>query len=73
LRFAAEAFERGWIFGNVVGQKFQGDEALQFRIFSAEDNAHATTAKFFQDAIVRETAAFQGSGVGHRGCSLERG
>jgi hypothetical protein len=73
LRFAPETLERQRILGDVVGQKFQGDETLQFRIFSAKDDAHATAAEFFKDAIVGESAAFEGSGVGHRGCSLERG
>ena len=39
LRFAAKSFEGGGIFGDVVREKLQGDEALQFCVFSAEDNA----------------------------------
>jgi len=41
LSFAAEAFEGGRIFGDLVGEKFEGDEALEFGVFGAEDDAHA--------------------------------
>ena len=51
-RFTAESLERLRVAGQIFRKKFQRDEAAQLRVFSFVDNAHATTAQFFHDAVV---------------------
>ena len=58
--FAAEAFERGGIFGDVVGKKFQRDEAAEREVFGFVDDSHAAAAEFFDDAVVGDCLAEHG-------------
>ncbi len=55
--FAAEAFERGGIFGDVVGKKFQRDETAEREVFGFVDDSHAAAAEFFDDAVVGDCLA----------------
>jgi hypothetical protein len=41
--------------GNILGQEFQRDKALESDILSFVDNAHPTTAQFFHDAVVGDS------------------
>ena len=58
--FAAEAFKRVGVTHEIVGKKFEGDEAAEIEILGFVDDAHAAAADFFQDAIVRDSLADQG-------------
>jgi hypothetical protein len=51
-RFAPKSFEGSRIVRQVLRQKFQGDKAVQKRVFRLEYYSHATASNFFQDAIV---------------------
>src|ERR1700680_1469966 len=55
LGFASKASQSLGITGNLLGKKLKGDEAMQPGIFRLKDNAHATTAKFLDDAVVRDS------------------
>jgi hypothetical protein len=52
--FSLEALEGLRIFGDVVGEKFQGYEAAELGVFGFVDDAHATAAELFDDAVVRD-------------------
>ena len=52
LRFALKTSERLGIKGNFWGKEFQRDESVKAGVFGFVDNAHATTAEFFDDAVV---------------------
>jgi hypothetical protein len=54
LRFALETAEGLRIAGNFVGKKFQRDETMKPRVFRFVDDAHASAAKFFDDAVMRD-------------------
>src|ERR1700674_262249 len=41
------------VFGYFIGQEFQGNEAVQPRVFGLVDYPHPTTAEFLDDAVVR--------------------
>ena len=56
-RFAAEAFERLRVFGQFIGEEFQRDEAAEVGVLSLVNHAHAATAEFFDDAVVRDGLA----------------
>ena len=57
LGFALEAAEGLRIFGDVIGQKLQRDEAVQSGVFSFVDHAHPATAEFLNDAVVGDGLA----------------
>src|SRR5208282_2402341 len=69
-RFAAESLDGLRILGNVVGEEFKSHTAAEARVFGFIDHAHATTAKFFQDAVVRDGAAKNRGSIRHRQRSL---
>ncbi len=52
--FAAKTFERLRIAGEIVGQKFQRNEAAEFSVFGFVNHAHAAATEFFDDAVVRD-------------------
>ncbi len=60
LRFALEAGEGLRVFGNVVGQELQGDEAVQLHVLSLVDHTHAAAAELLDDAVVRDGLADHG-------------
>ena len=63
LGFALEAGEGLRVAGNFFGQEFQGDEAMQARVFGFVDDAHAAAAELLDDAVVRDGLADWGRGV----------
>src|ERR1700685_1650191 len=56
-RLASKAFQCLLVVSYFLGQEFQGYETAEFRVLSSEDDSHATTAKFLQDAVVRDSLA----------------
>ena len=57
LRLALETAECLRIAGDLVGEKFQGDEAVQARILGLVNDPHPAAAQFLQDAVVRDRLA----------------
>ena len=55
--FALEAFERLRVVREIVGEEFQGDEAIEARVFGFVDDAHSAAAEFFDDAVMGNCAA----------------
>src|SRR5271156_1466826 len=53
LGFALKAAESLGIFGDFVGEEFERHKAAQSYVFSFVDDAHASAADFFNDAVVR--------------------
>ena len=53
LRFAAEPLERGGFAGHFTGEEFQAYGAMQPRVLGLVDDAHASAAKLFGDAVMR--------------------
>jgi hypothetical protein len=45
------------VLGNFVRQEFQGDKAMQPRVFGFVDHAHAATTEFVDNAVVRDSLA----------------
>ena len=62
---ALETGESLGVRSDVVGEKFEGDEALEAIVFGLVDHAHATTAQFCEDAIVGALFAEERIGVRH--------
>jgi hypothetical protein len=50
--FALETLESLAVAGEFLRQEFQSDGATQTVVFGPVDNAHPSTAKFFDDAVV---------------------
>jgi hypothetical protein len=50
--FAAEAFEGLRVFGKVVGEEFESNEAAELKIFGFVDISHTSAANFLQDAVM---------------------
>ncbi|HXN22563.1 MAG TPA: hypothetical protein VOA41_07460 [Candidatus Dormibacteraeota bacterium] len=50
---------------HVVGKEFQGDAAMQARVLGFINHTHTTTADLFQNAVVGNSAADDGGGIGH--------
>jgi hypothetical protein len=61
LRFALKTRESLRIFGYVVGEEFQGNEAMKPGVFGFVNHAHTAAAKLFDDTIVRYGLADHGS------------
>ena len=57
LRFALKAGEGLCISGNVIGQKFEGDKAVETHVLGLVDHTHAATAELLDDAVVRDGLA----------------
>ena len=57
LGLALKSRQRLWIFGHIVRQKLERDEAMQSRVLSLVDDAHPAAAQFLDDAIVRDGLA----------------
>src|SRR5271166_4608418 len=66
LRLALKAAERLMIFGNVIGEEFEGNEPAQFEVFGFVDNAHASAAQLFQDPVVGDGLTEHVAGAGCR-------
>ncbi len=57
LGFAAKSLEHSMIVGNILGQEFERDEAVETRVLGLVDDAHSAAAQLLQDAIMRDGAA----------------
>ncbi len=51
--FAQEAFIGLPILGDAIGQKFEGDEAVQRGVFGLVDHTHAAATQLLHDPVVR--------------------
>jgi len=65
LRFTLKPSEGLRVARDVLRQKFQRDEAAQARVFGFVNDAHASAAEFFDDAIVRNGLADQRGRIWH--------
>jgi hypothetical protein len=54
LSLALEAGKCPSVMSNFIGQKFDGDEAMQADIFSFLNHTHAAATQSFKNAVVRE-------------------
>jgi len=59
LCFTLESSQSLRVFGHLVGQKFQGDEAVQAGIFGFVYHSHAAAAELLDDPIMRDSLAEQ--------------
>src|SRR5579864_2955418 len=57
LGFTAEAAQNLRVFRDLVRQELQGDEAVELGVDGFVDDAHASAAQSFDDAIVRDGLA----------------
>jgi len=55
--FATKAFESLRVARELVGQKFEGDEAAEFGVFRLVDDAHTAAAELLDDAVMRDSLA----------------
>jgi hypothetical protein len=53
----AKAFKSLRIFGKVIGQKFQSNEAAKLEVLRLEDHTHATATELLQDVVVGDGLA----------------
>ena len=72
LRFALETSQSLRVFGHFVGQKFQGDEAVQAGVFGFIDHSHAAAAELLDDPIMRDGLAEQWKSLQPRASMLGR-
>ena len=63
--FATEALEGLGVAGQVIWEKFEGDEAVETSLFGLVDNTHATAAEPFEDAVVRDCVIRKWLGAVH--------
>src|ERR1700675_2052460 len=59
LRLALEAGKSLRVLGYFIRQEFQGDEAVELDVLGFVDDAHPTTTKLLDDAVVRDGFADQ--------------
>ncbi len=60
LRFPLKPGEGLCVGRNVMRQKFEGDKTVQGDVLGLVDDSHATTAKLFDDVVVRNCLAEHG-------------
>jgi hypothetical protein len=65
--FALKAFERLGIFGDVIGKKFQRDEATELGVLGFVHDSHAAATKLLNDAAVGDDLAEERWRIGHCG------
>ena len=51
---ASEAFQRGGVFAQLVGQKFECHETAKIDVLGLVDEPHAPTAEQLNDAVMRD-------------------
>jgi len=54
-----------WIACEIVGKKFQRDEAAETRVFGFIDDAHTAAAEFLDDAVMGKRSTVQRGRIGH--------
>ena len=57
LRLTLEAGQGLGVFGDIIGQKLQGDKPVQGYVLSLVDDTHPSTAELLNDAVVRNGLA----------------
>ena len=65
LRFAAETRQRLRVAGEVFGQEFESDEAMQPRVLSLVHHTHPATAQLLDDAVMGDALADELRGGSH--------
>src|SRR5207302_731233 len=60
-RFTLKTLEGLGVGGDVLGKKFEGDEAAQLDVLGLIDNTHASAAEFLNDAVMGDGLADHGS------------
>ena len=66
LSFAVKARQGLRIAGNFLGQKLEGDKAMQADVLGLVDDTHPTTAQLLGDSIVRDGFADHWKTLGFR-------
>jgi len=66
LGFALETAEGLRVFGYVVGQKLEGNEAAELHILGLVHHTHAAAAKLLNDAVVGDGLTDHSRDVGFR-------
>jgi len=54
LRFALESRQRLRVFGYIIRQEFESDEAMQLYILGFVHHTHPAPAQFLHDAVMRD-------------------
>ena len=70
--FAAKSLDGLGVVRNIIGKEFQRYIAAQARVFGFVNHSHASTAQFFEDAVVRDGAANIGGRIWHRACIVRQ-
>ncbi len=52
LRFTPKAFQRSGVFGGMLGQKLQGDRAMQTLVLCFVNDTHAPATELARDLVV---------------------
>src|SRR6202035_5918822 len=60
LGFAAKALERLTVLGEIFGEKLEGDEAVEARVFRFVNHTHAAATEFLDDPVMRDGLIDQG-------------
>ena len=75
-RFTLETLQHLSVFGNIVRQEFQRDEASQAHVFGLVDHAHTAAAEFLDNPIMRDGLSDERIGAWHvehiLGCDQEQ-
>jgi hypothetical protein len=72
LRFTLKARERLRIFADVIGEKFQGDVAVEANVLSLINHPHSAPAELLDEAVVRDDLADERLGLRHVAVILSR-
>jgi hypothetical protein len=64
-RLTTETFDRLWVSGKFLGEKFYSYESPKICVFRLIYNTHSTAPEVFQDAVMRESLADKRLAAGH--------
>ena len=67
-RLPAKAFQGLRVFGNIVRQELQSDEASEFGVLGLIDHTHPAAAQLLDDAVVRDGLADYAKNAMAEGC-----
>ena len=71
--FAAKTFEGLRVARQILGEKFQRDETVEAGVLRFVNDAHASAAQFFDDAVMGDDAVDERLGIVHVGGMLSGG
>jgi hypothetical protein len=54
-----------WVCGQIVGEKFQSDEAAEVGVLCFVNHTHPPTTELLDDAVVRDGLPDEGLGIRH--------